>query len=57
MNAIEGISYGVYLNKKIKNNKKQQFKDMTASEVCQQCENYKICKYGNLKRRKYLKII
>ena len=50
MNAISGISYGVYLNKKIKTNKIQQFKNMTALEVCQQCEHYKICKYGKLSK-------
>lgn len=48
VNTINGISYGVYLNKKIKTNKIQQFKNMTALEVCQQCKYYKICKYGKL---------
>lgn len=50
MNTIEGISYGLYLNKKIQSNKKQQFKNLTASEVCKQCENFNICKYGKLKK-------
>ena len=50
MNTINGISYGVYLNKKIKTNKKKEFKNMTASDVCQKCEHYKTCKYGNLSK-------
>ena len=50
MNNLKGIYYGMYLNKKVKPDKRKQFRNLTASQICKQCENYKICKYGKIKK-------
>lgn len=50
MGDIKGISYGVYLDRRIKPSRVSLHKGLKPREVCEKCKNKSICKYGNVSK-------
>ena len=50
MGNIKGISYGVYLDRRIKPSRVSLYKGLKPREVCEKCKNKSVCKYGNISK-------